>query len=130
MTESRPPNCSNAADRKSRNTAAPSSRAPSKRSTQERDGSFLLRAGTDTFRSRRILLATGLRAVTPEYVGFLELYGGCAHHCPDCDGYEVRDKRVAVHAVGQRAMSLVEALRTWTTRLTVVTDGCSAEFSP
>jgi thioredoxin reductase len=43
-------------------------------------------------------------------------------HCPDCDGYEVKDKRVAVLAHGDNATGFTENLLTWTNQLTLLTD--------
>jgi thioredoxin reductase len=74
------------------------------------------------FEARRLLLATGLRDLTPDCPGFREFYGSSVFHCPDCDGYEVKDKRVAVLAHGKNASAFTESLLTWTSKLTVLTD--------
>ena len=74
------------------------------------------------FEARRLLLATGLRDLTPECPGFREFYGSSVFHCPDCDGYEVRDKRVAVLAPGNNATGFISNLLTWTRHLTLLTD--------
>ena len=75
-----------------------------------------------TFDSRRLLLATGLRDLTPDCPGFREFYGSSVHHCPECDGYEVKDKRVAVLAHDKNAAAFTAHLLTWTTQLTLLTD--------
>jgi thioredoxin reductase len=75
------------------------------------------------FNARRLLLATGLRDLTPDCSGFREFYGWSVFHCPDCDGFEVRDKRVAVLTRGKNSFGFVENLLTWTKKLTVLTDG-------
>ena len=74
------------------------------------------------FESRRLLLATGLRDLTPNCPGFREFYGSSVHHCPDCDGYEVRDKRVAVLAYDKNAAAFTAKLLTWTKQITLLTD--------
>ena len=74
------------------------------------------------FEARRLLLATGLRDLTPDCPGFREFYGSSVHHCPDCDGYEVKDKRVAVLAHGRNAVGFAANLLTWTKQLTLLTD--------
>lgn len=76
-----------------------------------------------TFEARRLLLATGLRDLTPDCPGFREFYGSSVHHCPDCDGYEVKDKRVAVLAHDNNAAGFTANLLTWTRQLTLLTDG-------
>ncbi|HEU4769810.1 MAG TPA: NAD(P)/FAD-dependent oxidoreductase [Pyrinomonadaceae bacterium] len=75
-----------------------------------------------TFLARRLLLATGLRDLTPDCPGFREFYGSSVFHCPDCDGYEVKDRRVAVLSHGNKAAPFAANLLTWTSRLTLLTD--------
>lgn len=79
-------------------------------------------AGGQFFEARRILLATGLRDLTPDCPGFTDFYGVTVHHCPDCDGYEVSDKRVAVLSHGHEAVGFTLNLLTWTDKLTLLTD--------
>ena len=44
----------------------------------------------------KLLLATGVVDHVPEIPGLREMYGRSVFHCPYCDGYEVRGKRLAV----------------------------------
>ena len=74
------------------------------------------------FEARRLLLATGLRDLTPDCPGFREFYGSSVHHCPDCDGYEVRDKRVAVLSHNHNSVAFAANLLIWTKQLTLLTD--------
>ena len=85
---------------------------------------FVGSEGTEskTFEARRLVLATGLRDLTPDCPGFREFYGLSVHHCPDCDGYEVKDKRVAVLGHGHNSAAFAANLLTWTKRLTLLTD--------
>lgn len=48
--------------------------------------------------ARRMLLATGLRDELPDVPGLAEQWGRAAALCPYCDGWEVRDRRIAVIA--------------------------------
>src|ERR1044071_637314 len=84
---------------------------------------FRVISGAKSFESRRLLLATGLRDLTPDCPGFREFYGTSVHHCPDCDGYEVKDKRVAVLAHDDNAAGFTANLLTWTSHITLLTDG-------
>jgi thioredoxin reductase len=79
-----------------------------------------------SFDARRILLATGLRDLTPDCPGFTDFYGVSVHHCPDCDGYEVSGKRVAVLSHGREAIGFTLNLLTWTDKLTLLTNGDEA----
>lgn len=82
-----------------------------------------------SFEARRILLATGLRDLTPDCPGFPDFYGVTVHHCPDCDGYEVSDKRVAVLSRGREAIGFTLSLLTWTDKLTLLTDGHEGDIT-
>ena len=76
---------------------------------------------SETFESRRLLLATGLRDLTPDCPGFRQFYGTSVHHCPDCDGYESRNKRIAVLGGGKKTVGFALSLLTWTNKITVIT---------
>jgi thioredoxin reductase len=77
--------------------------------------------------TRRVLLATGLRDLTPDCEGFREFYGSSVFHCHDCDGFEVSGKRVAVLGHGKKTIGFTLELLTWTNQLTLLTDGHSVE---
>src|SRR5215213_5403225 len=88
---------------------------------------FRVIAGADgaeekVFDTRRLLLATGLRDLTPDCPGFREFYGSSVHHCPDCDGYEVKDKRVAVMSHGKNSAAFAVNLLTWTKHVMLLSD--------
>lgn len=82
-----------------------------------------------TFEARRLLLATGLRDFTPDCPGFRDFYGASVFHCPDCDGYEVTGKRVAVLGSGHETVGFTLNLLTWTDKLTLITDGRGTELT-
>jgi len=76
-----------------------------------------------TFDAQRVLLATGLRDLTPDCPGFRDFYGVSVHHCPDCDGYECIDKRIAVLGSGTKTVGFALGLLTWTNHITLITEG-------
>lgn len=78
--------------------------------------------GSRTFDARRVLLATGLRDLTPDCAGFRDFYGVSVHHCPDCDGYECIDKRIAVLGSGTKTVGFALGLLTWTNDITLITE--------
>ena len=82
-----------------------------------------------SFEARRVLLATGLRDLTPDCPGFADFYGMTLHHCPDCDGYEVSNKRVAVLSCGREAVGFTLGMLTWTDKLTLLTDDDKGNIS-
>ncbi len=75
------------------------------------------------FMSKKLLLTTGVQDVLPEIEGIDELYGTSVHHCPYCDGWEVRDEPVAAYGQGNRGVGLALTLRIWTTDVVLLTDG-------
>src|SRR5262249_13439502 len=78
--------------------------------------------------SRRLLLAIGVRDIWPEIPGLENAYGANAHVCPDCDGYDSRDKKVVVIGHGRRAVGMALNLTTWTRDIIICTNGRPAEL--
>jgi thioredoxin reductase len=72
---------------------------------------------------RRVLLAIGIRDIWPEIPGFEHTFGQNAHVCPDCDGYDARDKKVVVIGNGRRAVGMALNLTTWTRDIIICTNG-------
>ena len=81
-----------------------------------------LRGGT-TIQAPRILLAIGLKDVWPNIPGLDQCYGETVHVCPDCDGYETRDKKTVVVGTGRKAVGMALALSTWTRQIVICTNG-------
>jgi thioredoxin reductase len=81
-----------------------------------------IRGGT-TIEARRILLAIGIKDVWPQIPGLDKCYGDTVHVCPDCDGYEARDKKTVVIGVGRKAVGMALALTTWTREIVICTNG-------
>lgn len=74
---------------------------------------------------RRLLLATGMVDHLPDVPGFMEVYGRSAHHCPFCDGWDWRGKRMAVYAPDDGA-KYAGTLCAWSEDVTLLTDGRKA----
>jgi len=86
-----------------------------------------LREGT-VIEAERILLAIGIKDVWPDIPGFERCYGETIHVCPDCDGYETRDKKTVVVGKGRKAVGMALALTTWTRKLVICTNGEKPEM--
>ncbi len=96
---------------------------------QRHDEDFLTcLEGGDRVISRRVLLAIGIRDVWPEIPGIERAYGVNAHVCPDCDGYDARDKKVVVIGNGRRAVGMALNLTTWTREIIICTNGRPPEI--
>lgn len=75
------------------------------------------------FVARRLLLANGVKDVTPDIPGFQELYGQHIFHCSCCDGYESSDQDVLAIGWGEHAAGFALDLLEWGARVTLVTNG-------
>jgi thioredoxin reductase (NADPH) len=92
------------------------------------DSFHLVLHGGDELVSARVLLAIGLKDVWPDIPGLERVYGGAAHVCPDCDGYEARGKKTVVIGRGRKAVGMALNLYTWTRDLIICTNGESPEM--
>jgi thioredoxin reductase len=79
----------------------------------------------EKFRGKKILIATGIKDRLPAIKGIEECYGKTVHHCPYCDGWEHRDKKIAVYAKRKAAYALSLKLKQWSNNIILVTDGKS-----
>ena len=75
------------------------------------------------FLSRKLLIATGVVDKLPDIPGFADLYGRSVFHCPYCDGWEVRDRPLAIYGRGARGLGLSLELTGWSRDLVLCTDG-------
>lgn len=73
--------------------------------------------------SKKLLIATGVSDTLPSIEGFKELYGKSVFHCPYCDGWEVRGKRLGVYARNKEGWELALALKGWSEHVTLYLDG-------
>lgn len=72
---------------------------------------------------RFVLIATGVIDDLPGISGFAECYGRSVFHCPYCDGWEWRDRPLAVFGRARHAASMALGLKTWTADLLVCSNG-------
>ena len=85
-------------------------------------------AGGRVIRSRRLLLAIGLKDFWPEIPGLGRLYGKTVHVCPDCDGFDTTGERVVVVAKGRKAVGMALNLATWARALMICTNGAPPDL--
>jgi len=91
---------------------------------RRRPGGFHVTLETgDRVHCRRLLLTTGIRDVLPEIEGMLRYYGRGVYHCPYCDGWEVRDRRLVAFGRPKGATGLALHLLSWSSDVVVCTNG-------
>lgn len=76
-------------------------------------------AGGDRAGARRVILATGMIEHLPPIDGLRELWGRAVFSCPYCDGWEFRDRRLAVAALDDTLIDYAQELYQWSRQLTL-----------
>ena len=83
----------------------------------------VLLEGGGEYRSRKLLLATGLMDELPPIPGVEPYFGVSVFPCPYCDGWELRDAPIAVYGRGRRGFEMARAMTAWTRDILLCTDG-------
>src|SRR6478672_5219946 len=87
----------------------------------------LVTEDSETFRAANVILATGLRETLPAVEGIYTYYGRSLFNCPYCDGWELRDKPLAIIAESEKAAShLPKIIYNWSRDIVVCTNGHKA----
>jgi thioredoxin reductase len=73
--------------------------------------------------ARFLLIATGVVDDLPGITGFDDCYGRSVFHCPYCDGWEQRDRRIAAFGRGVEVTGLALGLKTWSADVIACTNG-------
>jgi thioredoxin reductase len=81
--------------------------------------------GAQDVSARSLMFAHGLRYDPPPLPGVGSLWGQSVFHCPFCDGWEVRDRPLAVHGSGPAAARSALVLSGWSNDVVLCTDGPS-----
>ena len=96
-------------------------------SVERRRDRFVAQLGGGTLvHARALILAHGLRYDPPALPGIEEFWGRSAFHCPFCDGWEIRDRPVAVHGSGPEAAQSALVVSNWSRDVVLCTDGPAA----
>jgi tetratricopeptide (TPR) repeat protein len=83
-------------------------------------------AGGRRVTARCVLLATGVADDLPGWKGLRRFYGRGVFHCPYCDAYEVRGRRIAVWGETAAAAGLAVKLRSFSPDVVLLTGGAYA----
>lgn len=76
----------------------------------------------EKFHSLKVLLTTGLKEELPDVPGIWDFYGKSLYSCPYCDGWEVRDKPLALIA-DKSVFQVAKKLYTWSHDIVICTNG-------
>ncbi len=88
------------------------------------DGRFEVTTGSGrTYRTRKLLFAVGMQDLPIELEGLQDVYGKSAFVCPYCDGWEMRDRPIAIIASSAHAMHLTRVVSGWTDDIALFVHG-------
>ena len=74
---------------------------------------FVVRAGSDEHRGKRLILATGVIDELPAIPGLVERWGKQIFYCPYCDGYEFKMGRLGVLATSEASVRFAVLVSEW-----------------
>ncbi|MES2447046.1 MAG: NAD(P)/FAD-dependent oxidoreductase [Bacteroidota bacterium] len=80
-------------------------------------------ADHEKFLSKKLVLATGVKDIFPNIIGFAECWGISVLHCPYCHGYEVKGKKLGVIANGDIGFEFSKLIYNLSKDLTIFTNG-------
>ncbi|PSL41020.1 thioredoxin reductase [Planomicrobium soli] len=75
------------------------------------------------FFSKKVILATGFKEILPDIEGVERYYGTSLFSCPFCDGWELKDRPLAVISENPKAVHMAKVVYNWTEDLIVCTNG-------
>ena len=90
---------------------------------QQSGNGFVIELDGFAVHSDTIVLAHGLRYDPPALPGIAPLWGTSVFHCPFCDGWDVRDRPLALYGRGPAAVRSALFLTSWTNDVVLCTDG-------
>ncbi|MCK0472280.1 NAD(P)/FAD-dependent oxidoreductase [Halalkalibacter sp. APA_J-10(15)] len=77
----------------------------------------------EPLRSRKVILATGLKDILPTIEGIEQFYGSSLFSCPFCDGWELKDRALVVIAENDHAFHMIKMIYNWSEDLVICTNG-------
>jgi thioredoxin reductase (NADPH) len=84
---------------------------------------FVLKGKRKTYRTKRLLIATGIFHLPPEIPGVKQCLGHSMFFCKDCDGYRVRGKRIAIIGANNETVEYALAMLDYSACVIVATNG-------
>jgi thioredoxin reductase (NADPH) len=89
---------------------------------------FVLKGKRNTYRAKRLLMATGIFHLPPEIPGVKQCLGHSMFFCKDCDGYRVRRKRIAIIGANNEAVEYALGMLSYSACVIVATNGEQARW--
>jgi thioredoxin reductase len=87
------------------------------------DGFEIIMKTGERVRTRKLIIATGLKEVFPKIEGLNDFYGRSLFNCPYCDGWEWRDRPIFLLTEEPVIFHMAKLLYNWSQDLVVCTNG-------
>lgn len=73
-----------------------------------------------SYKGKRLLLATGVQDTLPDFPNLFPCLGITVFICPDCDGYEIKNRKTIVIGSGGTGTSMALTLTYWTNQIILI----------
>ncbi|HSH38099.1 MAG TPA: NAD(P)/FAD-dependent oxidoreductase, partial [Chthoniobacterales bacterium] len=93
------------------------------------ENGFVVRGEHGTYQAKRLLLATGIYHLPPDIPGVPECLGRSMFFCKDCDGYRVREKRVAICGANDESVEYALGILLYSPCVMIATNGEKPRWS-
>lgn len=90
---------------------------------RQADGFEIVMKTGERVRTKKLIMATGLKEVFPEIGGLHDFYGKSLFNCPYCDGWEWRDRPLVLLTEEPVILHMAKLLYNWSRDLIVCTNG-------
>ena len=99
------------------------------KSVRRRKNGFTLAGRRTSYRTNRLLIATGIFHLPPEIPGVKECLGHSMFFCKDCDGYRVRGKRIAICGANNEAVEYALGMLSYSACVIIATNTTKPRWS-
>ncbi|MGI9086657.1 MAG: NAD(P)/FAD-dependent oxidoreductase [Chthoniobacterales bacterium] len=99
------------------------------KSISKRKTGFTLRGRRTSYRTNRLLIATGIFHLPPKIPGVKDCLGHSMFFCKDCDGYRVRGKRIAICGANDEAVEYALGMLSYSSCVIVATNAEKPRWS-
>jgi len=90
---------------------------------RQADGFEIVMKTGERVRTKKLIMAAGLKEVFPEIGGLHDFYGKSLFNCPYCDGWEWRDRPLVLLTEEPVILHMAKLLYNWSRDLIVCTNG-------
>lgn len=87
-----------------------------------KEGRFIISTPNDQLEARKIVIATGLQENLPAIRGLSDVYGISVFSCPFCDGWELRNKKLALIGENANVVHMAKLLSQWSADIHIFTN--------